>query len=167
MVEIVFLGSGGGRIVLDRQVLATGGFRINSPHFKMHADPGPGAFLKSLQHKQDPVELNALFCSHAHIDHCNDVNMMIEAMNFGSYDRKKGILLGSESVINGFGKFEKQVDEYFKMMLKECWAMKAGESYEFLDTKKPDASKTHSKPPTIKAMKTSHEDPSCIGFLFE
>ncbi|MFH0971131.1 MAG: MBL fold metallo-hydrolase [Candidatus Micrarchaeota archaeon] len=152
-MQLVFLGSGGGRIILDKQILATGGFRINSADLKMHVDPGPGAFVKSLLNKQEPGELNALFVSHAHIDHCNDANMLIEAMNFGNYRGKKGVLLGSESVVNGFEKFEKQIDEYFKGMLHECKSMRAGECHEFSEN-------AH-----LRAVKTDHEDPSAIGFV--
>ncbi|HLC48031.1 MAG TPA: MBL fold metallo-hydrolase [Candidatus Norongarragalinales archaeon] len=154
-MELFFLGNGGGRVVLDRQMLPTGGFRINSGKLRIHADPGPGAFLKSFQHRQDPKELTAIFCSHAHIDHCHDANMLIEAMNFGNFKGGKGVLLGSESVVNGYQKFEKQIDEYFKGMLKECIAMKAGDTHNF-----PEKN-------TFNATKTFHEDPSGIGFILE
>ncbi len=152
-MELLFMGSGGGRVVLDRQLLATGGFRINSEKFKMHADPGPGAFLKSFEHKQKLTDLNALFVSHAHIDHCNDANMLIEAMNFGNFKGGKGTLLASESVINGYEKFEKQIDEYFKKMLQSCRALKPAEVHTF------------SESISLIATRTKHEDPSAIGFI--
>ncbi|MFH1751139.1 MAG: MBL fold metallo-hydrolase [Candidatus Micrarchaeota archaeon] len=167
-MELVFLGNGGGRIVLDRQALPTGGFRVNSPSLNIHVDPGPGAFLKSFQHGQDPKELDSLFCSHAHIDHCHDANILIEAMNSGNYSGKKGVLLGSESVVNGFQKFEKQIDEYFKGMLQECRAMEASEMHIF---GKPGGADKSGNSPTpkasLKATRTLHEDQSDIGFVLE
>lgn len=168
-MELVFLGNGGGRIILDRQILPTGGFRVNSPSLNLHADPGPGAFLKTFQHKLDPRDLDAIFVSHAHIDHCHDANMLIEAMNFGNYQGKKGALLASESVVNGFQKFEKQIDEYFKGMLKECKSMKAGETYEFRRKSKAGGGGgiSGSKRSTLKATRTFHEDPSDIGFVLD
>ncbi len=168
-MELVFLGSGGGRIVLDRQILATGGFRINSNALKMHVDPGPGALLKSLQYKEEPNELDAIFVSHCHIDHCNDANMFVEAMNYGNFKGRKGTLLGSESVISGQGKFEKQIDEYFKGMLEECKAMKQGEKHTFkvAAKHKGEGNTSPTSPPTLRATKTLHEDPSAIGFLLE
>lgn len=168
-MELVFLGNGGGRIILDKQILPTGGFRINSPNLNIHIDPGPGAFVNTFKHKQDPTHLNALFSSHAHIDHCHDANMMIEAMNFGNFNGKKGVFLGSESVVFGFGKFEKQLDEYFKNMLVECKTLKAGEKYLFEpDAKNKSNSNSQKYPPIIlKATKTLHEDPTGIGFVLE
>jgi ribonuclease BN (tRNA processing enzyme) len=140
----------------------------------MHADPGPGAFLKTFEHRLDPRDLNAIFCSHAHIDHCHDANILIEAMNFGNYNGKKGVLLGSQSVVTGYQKFEKQIDEYFKGMLVECKALKAGDVHEFklVDKKTKGgagdilAEGKNSKPPILKAVKTLHEDPTDIGFVF-
>ncbi|MEK6843053.1 MAG: MBL fold metallo-hydrolase, partial [Candidatus Micrarchaeota archaeon] len=152
-MEIVFLGNGGGRIVLDQQILPTAGFRINSNNFKMHVDPGPGALVKSIEHKQIPWELDAIFVSHCHIDHCNDANMIIESLNFGNFKGGRGILVGAQSVIDGKGTFEKQLDDYFKAMLKLCKPLVAGETHKF------------SESISIKATKTVHEDPSDIGFV--
>jgi len=154
-MELVFFGSGGGRIVLDKQVLATGGFRINSKELKLHAEPGPGALLKSLQYKQSPQELNAIFVSHAHLDHVNDARLMIECMNFGRFNKRYGTFIGSESVVKGHKEFEKQIDEFFKGMLEECVALKAGEKKQF------------GKHAVLKATRTAHEDESAIGFVLE
>ncbi|MEK6953826.1 MAG: MBL fold metallo-hydrolase [Candidatus Micrarchaeota archaeon] len=185
-MELFFLGNGGGRIVLDRQMLPTGGFRVSAPGIAMHTDPGPGAFLKSFEHKLDPRDLNAIFCSHAHIDHCHDANILIEAMNFGNYNGRKGVLLGSKSVVSGYQEFEKQIDEYFKGMLYECKAMNPGDVHEFnllgMAAKgkgalnsglapKPHFSNLEggkaSNSPALRAVKTLHEDPTDIGFVFE
>ncbi len=157
-MEIFFLGSGGGRVVLDRQMLATGGFRVNCEKFKMHCEPGPGALAQSFKYKQSPRDLNAVFCSHSHIDHCNDLNLMIEAMTFGSWNTKRGTLVAAKSVIDGHDEFEKYVPEYFKKMLEKIAPLQAGESHSF--GKECGNAK-------ITATKALHEDPTAIGFVLE
>ena len=71
-MEIVFLGTGGGRINLIKQARATGGFRINSANTSIHVDPGPGALITSVKYREDPLKLNAVIVTHAHVDHSND-----------------------------------------------------------------------------------------------
>ena len=79
-MEIVFLGTGGGRFVLVKQLRWTGGFRINSPSANIHVDPGPGALTHSHSLKQDPLKLDAIIVTHYHIDHCSDAAVLIEGM---------------------------------------------------------------------------------------
>ncbi|MFA6048359.1 MAG: MBL fold metallo-hydrolase [Candidatus Micrarchaeia archaeon] len=155
-MELFFLGSGGGRVVLDRQMLATGGFRVNCKEFKMHCEPGPGALAKSFQYNQSPRDLDAIFCSHSHIDHCNDINVMIEAMTFGSWNKPRGTLIAAKSVLDGEGEFEKYVPEYFKHMLSTVKSLKAGQEYGF-GKENGDA--------VLLATHARHEDPTAIGFV--
>lgn len=99
-MEIVFLGTGGGRINLIKQIRGTGGFRIDSPSANIHVDPGPGALISSLMEKEDPLSLDAVVVTHNHVDHFSDAMVMIEAMtNYGL--KKRGIAIGSKAAMEG------------------------------------------------------------------
>ena len=99
-MEIIFFGTGGGRINLVRQVRGTGGFRINTPTANIHVDPGPGALLHTIRNGQSPLLIDVVLVTHNHVDHFSDSMVMIEAMsNYGL--KKRGIIIGSQRVING------------------------------------------------------------------
>ncbi|MBI5228968.1 MBL fold metallo-hydrolase [Candidatus Micrarchaeota archaeon] len=151
-MKLIFFGTGGGRVVVDRQLLGTGGFGIGLDGWSMHVDPGPGAFLKSIQAKHDFRKTDGIFVSHAHLDHYNDLQIMLEAMTLGY--KKKGFMIGSETVINGKGKFEKIMFDYFKSLVETCSSLKPGECFEW-------------KNAVIEAKKTVHEDPTAIGFVLK
>lgn len=151
-MQIVFLGTGGGRVNLLKQFRGTGGFRINTS-INMHVDPGPGALLRSLEYKQDPMNLDALFVSHAHIDHSNDANLLIEAMSDFAL-KKKGVLLASKSVIKGDGGFEPVISKYHLSKVAKAVVMKPGDEFSLKGVK-------------ITATKSKHDDKTSIGFLMK
>ena len=61
---------------------------------QIHVDPGPGALVRALAHVPpcNPRELDAIVLSHKHLDHSNDVNVMIEAMTSGGFKRRGAVL---------------------------------------------------------------------------
>ena len=164
--ELFFLCGGGGRVVLDLQLLPTGGWRYCSPEFNLHVDPGPGALVKSVAHKLNNAKLDCIFVSHNHLDHVNDANAMIEAMTFSSKSFeefkhwKKGTLVTSKSVLEGAKgekqTFEKTIPDYFQNMCERVVPAKAGEKVEWKE-----------KGAILKAVKAEHEDPTAIGFVLE
>ncbi len=151
-MNIVFLGTGGGRVNLIKQFRGTGGFRINTD-LNIHVDPGPGALLSSIKFKQDPTKINLLFVSHVHIDHSNDANLMIEAMSDYAL-KKKGILLASKSVIKGDRGFDPPISKYHLKKPSKTLVMKPG--IKFTDRKL-----------SLTATKTKHDDKTAIGFVLE
>ncbi|HBT20829.1 MAG TPA: MBL fold hydrolase [Peptococcaceae bacterium] len=88
MDRIIFLGTGGARNVMTTQVLSTGGFILEIKNTMLSVDPGPGAVLRAAQEKVNINKLDGVLISHRHLDHCSDVNVMIEAMTGGGYKRK-------------------------------------------------------------------------------
>ena len=94
-MKLTFLGSGGGRFSAISQRRMTGGFRIDNINGKnYHIDPGPGALIRTYQFGFDPRNLSGVFVSHAHTDHYNDAEILIEAMTKGM-TRRYGTIFGS------------------------------------------------------------------------
>ncbi|HEY8297221.1 MAG TPA: MBL fold metallo-hydrolase [Candidatus Baltobacteraceae bacterium] len=102
MNSILFLGTGGARFVVARQIRASGGMWMTFGATQIHVDPGPGALVRALSHVPacNPRELDAVALSHKHLDHSNDVNIMIEAMTSGGFV-KRGVLLAPEDALSG------------------------------------------------------------------
>lgn len=147
--EIVFLGSGGGRVVLMRQLRATGGFRLNLDGVRIHVDPGPGALVRCAEF-HEPARADAILVSHAHLDHYLDVPAIIEASANGMLARKKkGTLIASEGY---FG--EGLLDKYHASALEKTVTAKEGTEVEIGDKVK------------IGAFSLKHTEVSCVGFTF-
>ena len=100
--SITFLGTGGARFVVARQIRASGGMWMRFGKTQLHVDPGPGALVRALSHVPPfvPGELDALLLSHKHLDHSNDINIMIEAMTHGGF-RRRGMLLAPQDALTG------------------------------------------------------------------
>jgi phosphoribosyl 1,2-cyclic phosphodiesterase len=100
--SILFLGSGGARFVVARQLRASGGMWLRLGETQLHVDPGPGALVRALSHVPpcNPRELDAILLSHKHLDHSGDVNAMIEAMTAGGH-RKRGTVLAPRDALEG------------------------------------------------------------------
>jgi phosphoribosyl 1,2-cyclic phosphodiesterase len=97
---IKFLGTGGARFTVARQLLATGGAWLNLGGTQMLMDPGPGSLVYAIKHSCDPASLDAILLSHKHLDHSVDVNVMIEAMTEGGW-RKRGSLFAPSDAFDG------------------------------------------------------------------
>ena len=150
-MEFISLGCGGGRFQVIDQHFKTGGFRLHAG-VKLHLDPGPGALLLSHQQGLDPLDLDCVIATHCHPDHYCDAEVLIEAMT-QHMTRKRGVLIGSESVLHGVGKFGPAISRYHQSRAAEVVCMKPGESYELGDIK-------------LEATPTQHGDPTTFGLKF-
>ncbi len=106
MDRIVFLGTAGARIAVFKQIRASGGIWLELNDTRILIDPGPGSLIKccASRAKLDPLKIDAIYLSHRHLDHCADMNVMVEAMTGGGFN-KRGIVflpadaLGEDSVL--------------------------------------------------------------------
>lgn len=85
MSSVIFLGTGGGRMVVLNQLRKSGGFWLRLDDTNILQDPGPGSLVMVHQLRLNPRDLDAIILSHRHIDHSNDVNVMCEAMSGGGF----------------------------------------------------------------------------------
>jgi phosphoribosyl 1,2-cyclic phosphodiesterase len=99
---IKFLGTAGARIVVARQVRASGGIWLSLQGTNLLIDPGPGSLVRCLaaRPKLDPTTLDGIVLSHKHLDHAADINVMMEAISLGGH-QKKGIVLAPRDAFSG------------------------------------------------------------------
>jgi ribonuclease BN (tRNA processing enzyme) len=147
-MEIVFLGTGGGRINLIKQLRATGGFRINSESANIQVDPGPGALVHSNKNKQDPLKLDCIIVTHNHTDHVSDAQVMIEAMT-GYCLKKRGVFIASKEVFDDNG-----ISSWHQTRPKEVWKAEPGK-------KRFETGKGSFE---IEIINMKHEELSTFGF---
>jgi phosphoribosyl 1,2-cyclic phosphodiesterase len=128
---IKFLGTAGARFVVSKQLRASGGvwFSINGSNILV--DPGPGSLVRctSSRPKLDPLTLDYIIVTHRHLDHCADVNVMIEAMTEGGF-KKKGTLFTTEEALTD----DPVVFQYVRKYLNRIELLKEGKSYTISDT---------------------------------
>lgn len=93
MDQIIFLGTSGARVVVAKQIRASGGMWFTIGETNLIVDPGPGALVRATANRKpklDPTRLDGIILSHRHLDHSADANVMIEAMT--STFKKRGTL---------------------------------------------------------------------------
>ena len=100
MSEITFLGTAGGRMVVTSQLRKSGGMWLVLNGKNILLDPGPGCLMRSVELGFLPGRLDCIVLSHKHIDHSNDINIMIEAMSGGS-SRPHGVLIVPKDALEG------------------------------------------------------------------
>jgi len=90
-VKLTFMGTAGARFMVAKQLAASGGLYIEEGGTRLACDPGPGAVVQYAKRKVDLARLDGILVSHRHLDHCGDVNVMIEGMTEGGF-RPRGKL---------------------------------------------------------------------------
>jgi len=157
MSKIIFLGSGGSRFVTATQLRGTGGFVLKCG-LQVHVDPGPGALVRAKEFGIDIRNTDLILVSHHHLDHADDVNAVIDAVNSknNSYDGSKveikyPVLIGTETVVNGSSEDSAYVSDYHKKLLEEIYITK-------------DSKKFSIKNLDVECIGLKHNTPDCFGF---
>jgi phosphoribosyl 1,2-cyclic phosphodiesterase len=152
-VQIIFLGTGGGRFTTITQKRRTAGIRIIDENLNLHLDPGPGALVYSVNEGLDPQKINAIFVSHAHPDHYTDAEVLIEAMTRGM-TKKRGLLAASKSVLKGSKICEPSISKYHQQMLEQLIEAVPNLKFQVAEM-------------LVHVAEARHTDPDAVGFRFE
>jgi len=102
MNKIKFLGTAGARFVVMKQLRASGGIWLTLDNTNILIDPGPGSLVRCLSSKPklNPLDLDGIILTHRHLDHSNDINVMIEAMTNGGFKRR-GTVFAPQDALEG------------------------------------------------------------------
>lgn len=126
MNKIKFLGTAGARFVVMKQLRASGGMWLTLDDTDILVDPGPGCLVRCLSSrpKLNPRDLDGIILTHRHLDHSNDVNVMIEAMTNGGF-KKKGIVFAPSNALEE----DPVILKYIRDYVDKIEILKEKESY--------------------------------------
>jgi phosphoribosyl 1,2-cyclic phosphodiesterase len=97
-MKVTFMGTAGARFMVAKQLAASGGIYIEDGKARIALDPGPGAIVQYAKRKVDLTKLDAIVLSHRHLDHCGDVNVMVEAMTEGGFAHRGKLFCPSDAL---------------------------------------------------------------------
>ena len=152
MSKIIFLGTAGDSTVVSRQLRASGGIVLQLEGVQFHIDPGPGALVRAKEYGVNPHQTTAVLVSHHHINHCSDLNAMVEAMTHGGIEHR-GLVLASKSVLS-------PQEDIFPILTKH---------HQALVEKIIPVEKNHKvgiEFVEIHTLAADHTDPTAVGFKF-
>lgn len=157
-METIFLGTGGGRVNVTHRFRSTSGFLISGSK-QIYVDPGPGVVPDANKYKVKLNKIDVIFVSHPHVDHANDMNVLIEAMTEAT-NKKRGILIGPETIFESKTKlktktnFGVSLSDFHSTLLDGYFIAKPGKKIQ-LDSI------------SLKATKAKHNNTKGIGFVLE
>jgi len=149
--EIIFLGTAGGGLAVNKQLRASGGIVIRLQNIQFHINPGPGALVKAREYGVNLRGNNVLLVSNSQLDHCNDLNAVIGAMTHDGLD-KAGILIASKSVMRGVDGERPYITRHHRKCLDKFLSLDSGNVVKF------------GKNIELRTLKTKNKDPTGIGF---
>ncbi len=126
--EIRFLGTAGARFVMITQFRSSAGTVLSLKGTNILIDPGPGTLVRfaTARPKLNPAKLHGIILTHKHLDHSNDVNVMIEAMTEGGFRHRGTLICPRDAIANGG---EAVVLDYYKKLLDRIEVMSEGGVY--------------------------------------
>jgi ribonuclease BN (tRNA processing enzyme) len=122
---ITFLGTAGARFMVSRQLAASGGLWLNLSGTQILLDPGPGSIVQSTKRKLDAEKLSAIVLSHRHLDHAADVNVMVEAMTNGGFNRHGTLFAPADALEK-----EPVIFSYLRNFIQGISVLEEGKSYQ-------------------------------------
>jgi len=151
MSSIIFLGTSGGNAV-SKQIQSAGGIIVQVEDLQFHLDPGPGALSKAKEYGINLNRNTAVLISHNHVNHCSELNPVIDAMTYCGLDHR-GMVLASKSAIVGGEEGHPALTKHHATMPEKIIPMEKGHKVGI------DMVEIH-------AIGAEHGDPMAIGFKF-
>ncbi len=152
MASILFLGTAGSSAVVTKGLRSSGGIIIQAEELQFHLDPGPGALIKAREFGVNLEHNTAVLVSHSHLNHCNDLNVVIEAMTHGGIEQR-GIILGSKSVLQSTENSHPFLTRYHQNMVEKIIPLNKNHKLgiELVE---------------INTLSAEHTDQTAVGFKF-
>jgi ribonuclease BN (tRNA processing enzyme) len=125
---------------------------VKSGDNQIHIDPGIGAVQKAAEFGANLRANTAVLVSHAHLNHANDLNAVIDAMTYSGLD-KKGVLISNQTALMGTDDYSKVVTEHHKSLLERYISVNRNQRIGVNDVE-------------IKTITARHSEPNTIGFKF-
>jgi len=124
---IKFLGTAGGRFVVAKQLRSSAGTFISIKGKNIMLDPGPGTLVRCAKSRPpiDVSKIDAIILTHAHLDHSNDINVLIDAITEGGL-KKRGVLFAPGDCLSGD---DAVVLKYLRDYLQEITILRASSEY--------------------------------------
>lgn len=152
MTSIIFLGTAGSSAVATKQTRASGGIILQVDDLQFHIDPGPGALIKAKEYGLNLNYTTAVLISHAHVNHCNDLNTVIDAMTHSGIEHR-GIILGSKSALQNIDGNHPYLTRYHQNLVEKIIPLEKNHKVGIESVE-------------INALSAEHTDPTAIGFKF-
>ena len=152
MASIIFLGTAGSLAVASKQSRSSGGIVLRIEDLQFHIDPGPGAIVKAKEYGINLQHTTAVLVSHNHLNHCNDLNAVVDVMTHSGIEHR-GIVLGSKSVLQPADDTYPFLTKYYQSLVEKIIPLEKNHKVgiELIE---------------INALSAEHTDPSAIGFKF-
>ena len=110
--------------MVSQQLAASGGIWLSLHGTEILVDPGPGCIVQSTKRKLNGEKLSAIIVSHRHLDHAADVNIMIEAMTNGGFNRHGRLYAPADAL-----EPESVIFSYLKDYIEGIDILEEGKSY--------------------------------------
>ena len=150
--SILFLGTGTGAAVVGKGLRSSGGIILRTGSNQFHIDPGIGAIVKAAEFGANLRETTAVLVSHAHLNHSNDVNAVIDAMTYSGLD-KKGVLIANQTSLNGTEGYTAVVSNYHRNLIERFISVNRNQRIGVNEIE-------------IQTITARHNEPNSIGFKF-
>jgi len=150
MSQLIFLGTAGSTAVINKFMRFSGGIIIQTQGLQLHLDPGPGAVNQARALGINVHHTSAILVSHNHLNHCNDLNILVEAMTHSGIEHR-GIIMGSKSVLQETPENRPYLTRYHQSLVEKIIPLEKDHKIAIENIE-------------IHSLSVEHTDPHAVGF---